>query len=74
MQENILTVVARFVLAAVDLYISFNLDIAYFFELFLSEKSAGVIHVDRLSALIFWTVEDFFVETISKSAYVLCDA
>lgn len=37
LQENILAVVARFVLTAIDVYISLYLDIAYLFELFLSE-------------------------------------
>lgn len=73
-QEDILAVVARFVLAAVDFYVSFDLDVTYFFELFLSEKIAGVIHVDRLSALVFWTVQDFLVKAITKGANVLCDA
>lgn len=74
LQEDVLAVVARFVLVAVDLHVSFDLDIAYVFELLLSKEGADVIHVDRLLALAAWTVQNVFVKAVSKGANVLSDA
>ena len=73
-QKNVLAVVARFILTAVHFDVSFYLDIAYLFELFLSEESTGVIHIDGLLALAIGAVENFLSEAIPESADVLRDA